>query len=121
MKYIVSIFFIVIYLLGVFQTSWTLIDFYWKRDYYTQNFCVNLDAGITQCRASCFLEKKLASERDDSSNPEIALVKTSKSVELSFQEMYSNLADQKDKSETGFLEDSYNFEYSYKIFHPPKS
>lgn len=111
-----------IYLSGSFQSSWTLIDFYWKRDYYTQNYCVNLDAEITQCRASCYLEKKLTSENEDSSNPEIALVKNSKFVELPVQELLDQSIIKMDTSDLlNYHLDNYKFEFSYKIFHPPKS
>ena len=111
----------IIYLAGTMQSSWTLIDFYWKRDYYTQNYCINLDAGITQCRASCFLENKMAMEREESSNSEIAVSKTSKSVECPSKELQTLFLGLKDISiEMEYPEDLYKFEFAHQVFHPPK-
>jgi hypothetical protein len=75
-KILLSIFFVGIYLVGSMQTTWVLTDFYWNRDDYTQKYCINLDAGITQCRASCYLERALNEADKNGSNAE--LVKTEK-------------------------------------------
>jgi hypothetical protein len=80
-KNLLSIFFVGVYLLGSMQTYRVLIDFYWNRDDYTQNYCVNLDAGITQCRASCYLDKLLEEEKENEGSTQIALTKKLKSVE----------------------------------------
>jgi hypothetical protein len=120
-KILLSIFFVGIYLVGSMQTTWVLTDFYWNRDDYTQKYCINLDAGITQCRASCYLERALNEADKNGSNAE--LVKTEKIRITEFK------VDQLLNFEHGeFLErlhfslygNTYKFEFAEFIFHPPK-
>jgi hypothetical protein len=121
-KNFLSIFFIGIYLLGSMQTSWVLVDFYWNRDDYIQNYCVNLDAGITQCRASCYLDKLLEEEKGNSKNAQIALLKKLKSTE--FSQNWIEVEREVEISQnryTSFYLNFYHFDFTDIIFHPPKS
>jgi hypothetical protein len=115
-----SIIFVVTYVASAVQPHLTLIDFYLKRDFYTQNYCINLDAGITQCRASCYLQSLLEEEQNDN-DAEIVVLKKLKSAE--------NLTQNEDrdfKSDSIPIVHNTNYDHNYRldlatsIFHPPK-
>jgi len=120
-KILLSIFFVGIYLVGSMQTTWVLTDFYWNRDDYTQKYCINLDAGITQCRASCYLERALNEADKNGSNAE--LVKTEK-IRITEYKVDQLLNPKHTKSLKQvlylFYENTYKFEFSEFVFHPPK-
>jgi hypothetical protein len=121
-KNLLSIFFVGVYLLGSMQTYRVLIDFYWNRDDYTQNYCVNLDAGITQCRASCYLDKLLEEEKENEGSTQIALTKKLKSVE--YPQNWNNVESEIEVPQhmhAAFNRNFYHFDFSDIIFHPPKS
>jgi len=121
-KNFLSVFFFGIYLMSSMQSSWVLIDFYLKRDYYTQKHCINLDAGITQCRAICYLEKKLESKRQAEADAQIVIVKNYKYIELPFKELLVSFINiSKESPKNGYYRNSYHFQFNHLIFHPPKS
>lgn len=122
MKNFLSIFFVGIYLLGSMQSSWVLLDFYWNRDDYTQNYCINLDAGITQCRASCYLDKLLEEERENEGSAQIALVKKLESVEFPQSWIKAEAEiEVPQNTHAAFYRNFYHFDFTDIIFHPPKS
>ncbi len=44
-----------------------VVDFMMRRTYYTQSFCVNSNVENSDCKASCFLKKKLEKSDDQKS------------------------------------------------------
>jgi hypothetical protein len=120
-KRLISILFAGIYLVGFLQSYWVLIDFHLKRDFYTQQYCIKLDAGITQCRASCYLEKKLESKRQTDNDAQIVIVKNNKYLELPFEEKLNSAINSLEQSpKNGYYQNSYHFQFNHLIFHPPK-
>lgn len=122
MKKILSISFVLIYLFGSLEPSWVLIDFYWNRNDFTQKYCVNLDKGITQCRASCYLESLLKEERNGDQDSHLAILKKGKSEEKR-NDLGAMLMDCTEPDETRFslFYDNYLFDFSNFVFHPPKA
>ena len=121
MKYLFSISFLFIYLLGTFQPSWILVDFYWNRDDYTQKYCLSLDEGITQCRASCYFENLLKNHQKDS--PESTFISSLqyKMTELIRQENTDVIYNIKQEKHQSFYNSGqYQFDFCQLIFHPPK-
>ncbi|NJN24854.1 MAG: hypothetical protein HC819_02130 [Cyclobacteriaceae bacterium] len=59
MKQIFSISLLFVFLTGSIRPAWVFIDFHANRDDYTSQYCIMLDQGITQCRASCYLTNQL--------------------------------------------------------------
>ncbi len=121
MKYLFSISFIIIYLVGVLQPSWILIDFYRNRDDYTQKYCINLDKGITQCRASCYLENLLEDQQNEKSDAKFISSQPYKMIELIGREKtdFSIFSDN-EKYRSHYISDQYQFDFFHFIFHPPK-
>ena len=121
MKYVVSISLLFFYLAGTFHSSWTLVEFYWNRDDYTQKFCQLLDQGITQCRASCYLEDLLDDKSDTSGNKILSNHKIKITELTNFCDSY---AIRVPFSMTGLIEHNpswYAPDYYPVIFHPPKA
>ena len=121
MKYIISIALVVIYLGGIIQPSWFLIDFYLNRDDITQKYCVNLlDYGITTCRASCYLEN-LKKEKTREPDSRIIAPEKIKSAEMSGTFKAEAPEPEKTNTSQGYF---YNkvllTKYSGAVFHPPK-
>ena len=122
MKNFFSIFFLVIYLAGFLQPSWTLVDFYMNRDDFTQKFCVNLDKGISQCRASCYLEKLLDEEQSNNGGVYLSMVEKFKIIEYSNHQRLTVKPDVEQVSDKAIIKPAkYLFDFSRAIFHPPKA
>lgn len=121
MKYLISISLLTIYLFGTLQSSWVLIDFYWNRDDYTQKYCLFLDEGITQCGASCYLDKLLAEKEKEGSDAQIISNQKIKIVELSSsnEQDFSFLSTIQIQQQA-YLAGQYHFDFHQLIFHPPK-
>jgi hypothetical protein len=121
-KSILSVLFLSIYLVGFLQPSWTLIDFYWNRDDFTQKYCVNLDKGITQCRASCYLEKLLEEDKKNDYGVFVSMVKNLKTTEYNNQQRIAVKPNDMHVSEqTAIYPAFYSFDFTRTVFHPPKS
>ena len=122
MKNFLSILFLGIYLAGSLQPSLTLIDFYMNRDDFTQKFCVNLDKGITQCRASCYLTKLLDEEQNNNGNDYLSMVEKIKTTEYSNHQRPTIKPDDEPASDKVTISPaSYRSDFSMAIFHPPKA
>ncbi len=120
MKYFVSISLLVIYLAGTIQPSWFLIDFYMNREEMTRKFCVNLDKGITMCRASCYLEN-VKKERTKESDKKIVIPEKIKTVEVITQNQKQNLIPEAAITVVPLCYvRHYTFTYLASVFHPPK-
>ena len=121
MKYVFSISLLLIYLVGSIQSSWVLIDFYWNRDDYTQKYCLYLDEGITQCRASCYLENLLKDQHKDKSEAKLISSQQYKMTELiSYEKIdFSNL-NKLEKHRFFYDSGPYQFDFHHFVFHPPK-
>jgi len=121
MKYLVSISLILIYLLGSFQSSWVLLDFYWYRDDYTQKYCQFLDEGITQCRASCYLHNLLEEQQNEDAEDKIVSTQKIKIIEL-IKENEFLIANSSPGFTplSGYCASQYHFDFNAIIFHPPK-
>lgn len=87
MKYLISISLLIVYLAGSIRSSWTLIDFYIHRDDLTMKYCRFLDQGITQCRASCYLESLLAEEEKTNPSTKILPTQITKTIEITYSEV----------------------------------
>jgi hypothetical protein len=121
-KNFLSIVFLSIYLGGSLQPSWTLIDFYWNRDDFTQKYCVNLDMGITQCRASCYLEKLMEEDRKNDYGVFVSMVKKFKTTEFNNQQLITIKPNERHGiGETTADPAFYFFDLAKAVFHPPKS
>ena len=121
MKYLFSISFLFIYLVGTFHSSWTLIDFYWHRDDYTQKYCRFLDEGITRCRASCYLEYRLKEEQQNTNEAKISSEEPYKITELSNRDIPNlNLLKKTIRHSVTYVADYYRLELPHFVFHPPK-
>ena len=121
MKYLFSISFILIYLLGSLQSSWVLIDFYWNREDYTQKYCQFLDVGITQCRASCYLDDLLEEKNKEPAKAHVnphQKVKVTEIINDDRISFYSYAGDQ--NLIYAYPSGQYHFEFYDPIFHPPK-
>ena len=121
MKYVISISLLTFYLVGSLQSSWVLIDFYMHRDDYTQKYCRFLDEGITQCRASCYLNDLLEEQQKDAHNSAIVTAQQPKTLELFEQNPFStaisfSIQKQKIYCKPG----NYQFDFQNLVFHPPK-
>ena len=109
-------------MLGTFYSSWILVDFYWNRDDYTQKYCQLLDQGITQCRASCYLNDLLEEKHDETSNSKIAsthkvkIIEIGSDEELAISYSLSGLSPQME-----YCPSQYHFDFYSVIFHPPKA
>ncbi len=122
MKYLISISLLLIYLGGAFHTSWTIVDFYWNRDYYTQNYCINLDAGITQCRASCYLQNLLEEKQQTDTEYHLKMVKKIETSELTNNSGgFLHYDEPSEKSNSIIYYHTYHFDYTDGVFHPPKA
>ncbi len=121
MKYLFSISFIFIYLLGVLQPSWILIDFYWNRDDYTQKFCINIDEGITKCRASCYLDNLIEDQQHEKSEAKFISIQQSKMTELISWEIidFSNFL-YLEKHRSKYVSNQHHIDFFNFIFRPPK-
>jgi len=107
---------------GLFQSSWILVDFYWNRDDYTQRYCQFLDEGITQCRASCYLDDLLEQRQNETSDTNILSTQKVKIIEFANADeinihILSNIHDRLN----GHKSDQYHYDYHQFIFHPPKA
>ena len=121
MKYVFSISLLLIYLVGSIQSSWVIIDFYWNRDDYTQRYCRYLDEGITQCRASCYLENLIENQQENQLDANIITsrkIKIAEFIICSKIEFTTHFNIHKHHS--NYIFDQYHFEYLQFIFHPPK-
>lgn len=120
-KYLVSISLLLIYLTGSFQASWVLVDFYWNRDDYTQKYCQFLDEGMTQCRASCYLQDLLEEQQNNTSDAKIVstqkvkIIESTTKEEIAVSRSLSGLFQHKK-----YLPSRYHFDFYPIIFHPPK-
>jgi len=112
---------LLIYLLGSMQSSWVLMDFYWNRDDYTQKYCQLLDQGITQCRASCYLNNLLEEKQNETAKAKIVSSQKVKIVEIVINEelTISDLSTGL-QSPIGYCPSQYQFDFHALIFHPPK-
>jgi hypothetical protein len=121
-KYLISISLILIYLAGTLQSTWVLVDFYWNRDDYTQKHCQFIDLGITQCRASCYLDNLLKEKEDKDSdakiisNQKVKLVEITDGEKINIDQLYSSKA-----VRSGFIAHQYRYDFLPFIFHPPKA
>ena len=111
-----------IYLFGSWPSTWILIDFYSHRDAYTQKYCRYFDEGITQCRASCYLEQLLEKEQNDqpeayfvSSQP-FKMTEQVKNENFIFGHLYNPA-----KQQHPYQCILYQSGYAKYIFHPPKA
>ena len=121
MKYLFSISFLIIYLIGVIQPSWILIDFYTHRDEYTLKYCRFLDEGITQCRASCYLQSQLDSQQKENTESKFIASQQQKKHELNKQEKTSLYDDFDTVEKTTFFYSTWHqYNVIHIIFHPPK-
>jgi hypothetical protein len=121
-KNFVATFFIFTYLIAVFHTSLILVDFYWNRADYTAQYCVNLDRGITTCRASCYLAERLEQEQEKKGTPQIALSKNQRTAEFSYQpEVFIPEMDDSETLAETIYQDNYFFDFTTFVFHPPRS
>ena len=120
MKYLVVISLLIIYLASAFQSSWTLIDFYMNRDDFTNKYCEFLDQGITQCRASCYLEKIMSHEENGESKSQILPSYKTKVVEIICGEV-TNLIPVYVGKETyqQYYSKPYTEEFRSTVFRPP--
>ena len=55
------------------------MDFYWNQNDYTEKYCQVLDKGITQCRASCYLDNLLEKKHKE---PSEALINSQQKVKV---------------------------------------
>ena len=92
-----------------------------NRDIYTQKYCQFLDEGITQCRASCYLDDLLKENQSDEPVAKIGSSSQQKMSELISQEIVIFFNETKlDKHQSFFDSDPYQFDFLQFIFHPPK-
>jgi len=116
-----SISLLITYLTGSLPSSWTLIDFYLNRDDYTQKYCRFLDEGITQCRASCYLENLLEEQQSKEPDAKILSIEKYKITELTSQEILElQLISNPGENATPYLSNHYQIDFLYVVFHPPK-
>ncbi len=121
MKQLLSIALLLTYLAGLIQPNLTLIDFYLHRDDYTQRFCVNLDEGITICRASCYLDKLIA-EAQKAENPnKLVVVEKGKSPELICQNSIEKPILQVESTSRELTRKLQSQGGIHCVFHPPKT
>ncbi len=121
MKYVFSISFLLIYLAGSLQPSWILIDFYWNQDDYTQKYCLYIDEGISQCRASCYLEKMLEGHQKDESEAKLISDQQYKMLEfLSYEKMDFLSINTVKNLQPSYIIDPYQYDFPHFVFHPPK-
>ena len=117
-----SIFSLIIYLIGSVQSSWVLVDFYWHRDDYTQQYCHFIDQGITQCRASCYLDDLMDDQQNETSGTKIILIQKIQVVEIASEEYIDTTAHYLFyKQANRYIADYYQFDFHQLIFHPPKA
>jgi hypothetical protein len=101
----------------------SLLDFHLRREYISQNLCENLDKGITSCRGSCYLEKKIEDERQ---NPEGSTVYTRhvhefKALYLLTPGWIEEVLVEDDHGYGCRYPQAYHFQFVSNIFHPPKA
>lgn len=121
MKYLVSISLLLIYLAGSIQSSWILIDFYWNRDDYTQKYCLYIDEGITQCRASCYLENLLEDRHNYKSEAKLISSQQYKMSELiSYEKIDFIQLNNPENHQSFYNSGQYQFDFLHFVFHPPK-
>jgi hypothetical protein len=86
-----------------------------------QNFCENLDKGITSCYGSCYLEKQLKEESENEKHQEFP--KTEIEILNYLQESDVKIPEcvffNVDKGYSEFI-CNYSFTTVTTIFHPPK-
>ena len=92
-----------------------------NRDDYTQKYCQYLDEGITQCRASCYLENLLENQKKNKTDATIISSQQHEITELISQEKipidsFFTLGKISAFYDTGH----YQFDFQKLIFHPPK-
>ena len=102
---------------------WIKAAFYSNRDYIANNLCINRFDTIPLCKGSCYLEEKLAQDKEQQKSTS-AEVKA-KEIVLFFQQPSLELYAQSNIA--FFIEREFNF-FSYncipqdfisKVFHPP--
>jgi hypothetical protein len=100
----------------------TLLDFQLRREYIAQNLCENLDKGITSCRGSCYLEKKI---QDDQKKSDATTRYTRQITRFSSLYLKSHFLEWEQvkeelQKEEPFYTNHYYFRFISKVFHPPK-
>ncbi len=122
MKQTISGLLLLLYLFSQWYSYRILIDFYMFRDYYTLNYCENLDSEITGCRASCFLEKQLKQEGKNKEASSHYVQQKNPVIDNYPAEVIQIIA----PKGSGFkfniiLPHILQPEYPKEIFHPPKA
>lgn len=93
-----------------------------NRDDYTQKYCRLLDQGITQCRASCYLDDLLAEQQSGQEEAQIIISQQQKFYELISPEKTSLDHTFETKKNTSFFYTHlYEFDAQQFVFHPPKA
>lgn len=59
MRLTIAIFLLILTILQNTRSRWIVLYFYAKRDYISQNFCINRFKPVTMCYGKCYLKKQL--------------------------------------------------------------
>jgi hypothetical protein len=90
------------------------------RDDYTQKYCVFLDQGISQCRASCYLEK-LLDDKKQNREENLRSSEREKDQEKISEEDSGPIKVFTELSANSFhYANTYQFDVFQFVFHPPK-
>ncbi len=84
-------------------------------------YCQYIDEGITQCRASCYLENLLEDQQKGKSNAKLISSQQYKMIELiSFEKIDFIHLNTLEKYQSIYNFGQYQFNFLHFVFHPPK-
>ena len=109
------------YLAASLYQSWIMVDFYWHRDDYTQQYCKFLDEGMTMCRASCYLSEQLQPTQEGEREATIKALPKIKTAQIEHKASVKMAYPTTSLREFSIrIEDFYQYEEVFEFFRPPK-
>lgn len=100
---------------------WTLLAFYFNRDYISKNVCVNRFDAIPVCKGSCYLKAELnKAEKQEQKFPNL---KQKDVVNFFFEEQHKTDLEQVPYFLSYSIQRSIHFhpnDHIYSVFHPPQ-
>ena len=120
MKQFFSLVIVTILLASQMRATIIIVNYYLNREAITQEFCVNLDKGITSCQGKCHLKRTLGDEESKKTNgPQIIVEKRGP--------LFYQVLDLTYVSQLVIVDDVnvhympiYDFLYIDTTFHPPE-
>lgn len=119
------IFIIILTLVMTFKPVLPLVDYVVNYDYISEVLCINKDKPELQCNGKCHLKTKLAKASDESSSQDTDTQQSTKRLlQVEFLENHHldislQLNDLHDPLMNTLFNQTYNYQYSSSIFHPP--